>query len=228
MIANQLKKELKHREMSLTDLANVVDIPFETLRNLYYSKVKSPKLSTILSICDALDVPVDYMLNRNTYDSEEYELIRNYRDCGTHGKSFIKKTADLEAQIARVQRKSTEKHIIPCLIPTTFVDDGFSYNSCTIEHIYTATKSSYLAIEINTNNFAPVYCKHDRIVLENRFPADGELAVFLFEDKEYFRIYRQQDNQYILQSVTGRDDDIVLNRMDQYVCLGTCVDVIRF
>ncbi len=227
MIATQLKKELKCRDMSLADLANIVDIPFETLRNLYYSKVRNPKLSTILSICDALDVTIDYMLNRNTYANDEYELIRNYRDCGTHGKSFIKTTANFEAQIARVQRNSSEKHMIPCLVPTAFVDDGFVYNSCTIEHILTTSKDSYLAIEINTNNFAPIYCKYDRIVLENRFPVDGEFAVFLFENKEYFRIFRQKGEQYVLESLNGRNSDIILNRMDEYVCLGTCVDVIR-
>lgn len=227
MIAEQLKKELNKRDMTLSDLADKVEIPYETLRNLYYSRVNNPTLSTVLSICDALDVTVDYMLNRCPYSIEEAELIQNFRDCGNHGKNFIKTTACLEAQISRVQRKSDKKHIIPCLIPVTYITDGFIYNSSSIEHIETTSKNSYLAIELNTNNFAPTYCKNDRIVLENRFPMDGEVAVFLFENKEYLRTFVQENNTYILKSLNKRDPDIVLDRMDEYYCLGTCIDIIR-
>lgn len=228
MIAKQLKKELKRRNMTLSNLADMVDIPFETLRNLYYSKVKNPTLSTILSICNALNVPVDYMLNRCPYSKEETEIIQNYRDCGLHGKSFIKTTANMEAQISRVQRKSKDKQIIPCLTPINCLTDGFIYNSCTVDHIETPLENSYLAIKINTNNFAPTYCKHDRIILENRFPMDGEFAVFLFENKEYFRIFTHKNNLYVLKSLNNREPDIILDRMDEYYCVGTCVDIIRF
>lgn len=228
MIAKQLKKELKNRKMTLNDLADIVDIPFETLRNLYYSKVRNPKLSTVISICDALGVPVDYMLNRNIYENDEIDIIKNYRDCGIHGKSFIKVASNFEAQIARYQRNCTDKHLILCIVPTAFVDDGYIHNSCSFKQILSPAKNSYLAIEINTNNFSPVYCKYDRIVLENRFPSDGEFAVFLYKNKEFIRIFRQNGNQYILESITGRGTNIVLDKMDECVCLGTCIDVIRY
>ena len=228
MIAQQLKSELKSRNMSLNDLADIVDIPFETLRNLYYSKVQNPKLSTIVSICDALDVPVDYMLNRNTFSNEEFDIIKNYRDCGVHGKSFIKTTSQLEAQMAKHQRNCKDKHLILCIVPSAFVDDGYIHTSCSFKQILSPTKNSYLAIEINSNNFAPVYCKYDRIVLENRFPSDGEIAVFLYKNKEFIRIFRQNGNQYILESITGRGSNIELTKMNECVCLGTCIDVIRY
>lgn len=228
MIAQQLKAELKNRNMTLNDLADIVDIPFETLRNLYYSKVQNPKLSTIVSICDALNVPVDYMLNRNTFADDEFDIIRNYRDCGVHGKSFIKKASHLEAQIARHQRNCTNKHLILCIVPTDFVNDGYVHTSCTFKQLLSPTENSYLAIEINTNNFAPIYCKYDQIVLENRFPSDGEIAVFLYKNKEFIRFFRQNGTQYILESITGRGTNISLDKMDECVCLGTCIDVIRY
>ena len=70
------------------------------------------------------------------------------------------------------------KHRIPCFIPVGRIGDGIDYNSCTVEDEYTMIKKVYLAIEITNNNFAPAYCKGDRILLENRFPELGECAVY--------------------------------------------------
>ena len=48
------------------------------------------------------------------------------------------------------------------------------------------------------------------------------------KNKEFIRIFRQNGNQYILESITGRGSNIELTKMNECVCLGTCIDVIRY
>ena len=88
-------------------------------------------------------------------------------------------------------------------------------------------KKVYLAIEITSNSFAPAYCKGDRILLENRFPELGERAVFTDGLKAYFRYFKMKGNDYCLECLNGRGKDIILHRMDEMDCMGTCISVIR-
>ena len=42
------------------------------------------------------------------------------------------------------------------------------------------------------NDFAPLYCKDDVLLLENRFPSNGEIASFLISDRIYIRKYIEE------------------------------------
>ena len=141
----------------------------------------------------------------------------------------VKKKGEKAEKAARKERLNLRKmkHRIPCFIPVGRIGDGIDYNSCTVEDEYTMIKKVYLAIEITNNNFAPAYCKGDRILLENRFPELGECAVFTDGMKAYFRYFKMEGEMYCLKCLNGRGKDMLLRRMDEVDCLGTCISVIR-
>lgn len=174
----------------------------------------------------------EYLLGENKYlecEQEEEEIIKNYRECGNHGRAVIRIVARFESKAAQNERMNIHKmkHRIPCLVPVGKVSDGIYYNSCNVENEYTMIKKVYLAIEITSNSFAPAYCKGDRILLENRFPELGERAVFTDGLKAYFRYFKMKGNDYCLECLNGRGKDIILHRMDEMDCMGTCISVIR-
>lgn len=232
MFSEKIRELMIEQDMSLQKLSDTSGVPFETLRNIYYRKVKDPKVSTAFQLAHALGVTVEYLLGENDYigrDKEEEEILQNYRECGTHGRAIIRVVSRFESQAAKKERTSLHKmkHRIPCLIPIGKVGDGIYYNSCNVEDEYTMIKKVYLAIEITSNNFAPAYCKGDRILLENRFPEIGERAVFTDGVKAYFRYFKMEGDMYCLKCLNGRGEDIMLRRMDEVDCLGTCISVIR-
>ena len=239
MFSDKIRELMIERDISLPDLATLSGVPFETLRNIYYRKVQDPKVSTAYQLASALGVTVEYLLNdmnkeediedAEQQESIEEEILENYRECGNHGRAIIRLVARFESKAARKERLNLHKmkHRIPCLIPVGRVGDGIDYNSCTVEDEYTMIKKVYLAIEITNNNFAPAYCKGDRILLENRFPELGERAVFTDGVKAYFRYFKMEGDKYCLKCLNGRGEDMLLRRMDEIDCLGTCISVIR-
>lgn len=241
MFSDKIRELMIEKDISLPDLAELSGVPFETLRNIYYRKVKDPKVSTAFQLASALGVTVEYLLkDMEAVEQEaegeekqkdiEAEILENYRECGNHGKAIIRVIARFEAKAARKERLHLHKkmkHRIPCIVPIGRVGDGIDYNSCTIVDEYTVVKKVYLAIEITNNNFAPAYCKGDRILLENRFPELGERAVFSDGIKVYFRHFKMEGDMYCLKCLNGRGEDMLMRRMDEIDCLGTCISVIR-
>ena len=168
MFSDKIRELMIERDISLTDLAELSGVPFETLRNIYYRKVKDPKVSTAFQLASALEVTVEYLLkdmstteeeaeNSEGQEGIEEELLENYRECGILGKAIIRLVARLECKAARKERLNLRKmkHRIPCFIPVGRIGDGIDYNSCTVEDEYTMIKKVYLAIEISNKNIAP-------------------------------------------------------------------------
>ena len=62
MFSDKIRELMIERDISLTDLAELSGVPFETLRNIYYRKVKDPKVSTAFQLASALEVTVEYLL----------------------------------------------------------------------------------------------------------------------------------------------------------------------
>ena len=213
--------------LTLQELSDISGVPIETVRNIYYGKVTDPKASTVLAISKALNVTVNYLMGYPTYNPDEIFIIRHYRKCGPHGKNIIQLVAKYESKISRSERDASDKYKIPCLVPIGNKGDGIPYCSNDVVDIETVLPDAYLAIEITTNHFTPVFCKNDRVLFANRFPENGEIAVFMKSDKAYLRKFIEEEDGYCLKSLNGRGFDILLRRMDEVDCIGTCIGIVR-
>lgn len=227
MISENLRDILEKKKMKKEQLAELADLPMETVRNLYYGRTTDPKVSTMLAISKVLNVSVNRLMGQQMYSTAEEKLIRDYRRCGAHGRSMIMLAANYEADLARHERDAQNKYTIPCIIPIGAVKDGIKYNSSEMVDITTDNPDAYIAIEITSNEFTPIYCKSDRVLIEDRFPASGEIGVFIIDCMVYCRTFEEHDDGYILKSLNRHGQDFKMKRMDNVKCVGTCVGVIR-
>lgn len=227
MIQNELITLLEKNQMTYQELAEKAGIPLETMRNLYYGRVKDPKASTLLAISKVLRVSVNRLAGERLYNKEEETLIMNYRRCSQHGKNMIEFVAGFEANLTKHEREVENKYKIPCIIPIGAVEDGMRYASGRIEYVDTIRANAYLAVECNTNRLAPSFCKGDKILLENRYPNSGETGMFFKDCIIYFRQYIEHDKGYTLKSLCMQQRDLEFTRMDNIKCMGTCIGVIR-
>lgn len=227
IISDRLKKELAIRGISIAEFAEMCDLPLETMKNIYYGKTVDPKISTVSKIADALGISVDCLTGHCSHTQEEKDLMINYRACGNHGKSVILLVSKYEATSAKNERESVDKHKIPCLILSGNIRQGIIYDRCETVEIETTVPEAYVGIEMPNNDLAPIYCKGDVILIENRFPNDGECAMFFKGDRAYIKKYIEEDGQYRLKCLHSMGEDMVFKRMDQINYVGTCIDVIR-
>lgn len=227
VLSERLRGLLDDREMTFAQLSERADIPLETVRNLYYGKVKDPKVSTLLAISKALNVSVNYLLGGSVFTDDEVEMIQNFRKCGNHGKSVLLLLARYEAELAQHEKKDSHKHRIPCIVPIGAVYDGLPFHSSETVDLQVSDPKAFLAFELNTNNFAPVYCKGDKVLLEDRFPQNGERGLFTKDCTVYCRTFIEEPNGYTLKCINRLGKDFHLKRMDEVECLGTCIGVVR-
>ena len=227
MIQKELKDLLERHQMTYPELAEKAGVPLETMRNLYYGKTKDPHVSTALAIARVFDITVNRLCGERYFTKQEQKMIRNFRQCGNHGKSLIMHISNLEADMAKYEKEAKNKHSVACITPLASVYDGLKYDSGKIKHIETDNLDAYLGVECTSNRFAPIYCKGDIVLLEDRYPNNGETAIFMKEDLIYCRQYIEHDNGYTLKSLNGKQCDFEFKRMDQMECIGTCIGVIR-
>lgn len=228
MIGAKLRELMYEDNWSVARLAEATDLPVETIRNLYYGKVKDPKVSTLLAISRVLDVSVNYLVGESVNTKREEALIKNFKKCSKHGKSAIMMLAKFEADVALTESVNAfDLHRIPCLLPTGNVVNGIKYTETELVDAFTSNTEAYLAIEMITNNLAPAFCKGDKVLLADRFPEHGEKAFFYKDGVIYCRKYVDMNDKFLLQSITGRSPSFEFKRMDEIECVGTCIGVIR-
>ncbi len=227
MISARLKELLYEKGWSLQQLADIADLPMETVRNVYYGKTNDPKVSTVMKMAKAFNLSVNCMMGQCNHTPQERLLLQNYRACGPHGKSIIEVVSRYEATAAKADREATGKHQIPCLVPRGDVRSGIIYENSEVIYIDTVIDEAYIAITIPNNDLLPVYCKDDILLFENRFPRNGEYAAFYKTDRAYIRKFVEEDGQYRLKCLHSEGADIVLKRMNEIEYIGTCIGVVR-
>ena len=227
MLCERLRQLTNEKGWSLQQLAEISDLPLETVRNIYYGKTPDPKISTVMKLANSFNLTVNCLMGQCSHTPQERAILINYRNCGKHGKSIIELISRYEASAMRKEREKEGRHMIPCIVPEGTVSHGIIYDMCETVEIETDVKEAYIAIRMVSNDLAPTYCKGDILLFENRFPKHGERAAFYKGDRIYIRRYLEEENQYCLKCLHNCDVDIILKRMDEVDYIGTCVDVVR-
>lgn len=227
MLGERLRNILAVRGISKDELAEMCDLPVETIRNIYYGKTPDPKASTVMKISKALNITVNCLMGECSHSSEERALLQYFRSCGHHGRSVVLLSAKFEALTAKEEREAKEKHTVPCLIPHGDIHQGIVYDSCEVVDIYTSKEEAYVAIKMSNNDLVPAYCKGDILLIANRFPANNEYGVFYKNGKAYIRQYIEEEKQYRLKCLHNQGKDMIFKRMDEIEYVGTCCGVVR-
>ena len=167
------------------------------------------------------NVPIETI--RNIIYRRE-QLLFAYRESGEHGKKFIRAIAEIEAQWQAGVDVNEEREI-PCLIPAVETSDGAAFSSFDVEHVKTACENVYMAVRLPNDHFSPRYCKNDVLLLSDKFPNEGENALFLYNHRLYFRQFHISEKGYALNTINGRGTALRFRRMDSCRLIGTCMAV---
>ena len=227
ILSRRIQDLMRERGWTKEMLAENSDLPVETIKNIIYEKTLDPKISTVLQIADAFNISINCLLGKCPHTPAEKVILRNYRECGQHGKSVIELIAKYEAGAIKNQRNSLDKHMIPCLVSKGDIRKGIIYENCETTEIETTVREAYVAIEMTSNDLSPKFCKGDFILFENRFPNDGEYAAFFREGRAYIRKFIEEEKQYRLKCLHSYGEDIVVKRMDEIDYIGTCIGAVR-
>ncbi len=224
MIDKRLKVMMNKKGLTLEALSDLSNVPLETIRNILYRRAKNPRIDTILALSRTLNVSIESLIGESTCEEEE-ELLFAYRESGEHGKKFIRAIAQIEAQWQSGMATNDGREI-PCLVPTAAeTSDGAAFSSFDVEHVKTSCENAYMAVRLPNDHFSPRYCKNDVLLLSDKFPTEGENALFLYDHRLYFRQFHILEKGYSLNTINGRGIPLHFRRMDRCRLIGTCMAV---
>lgn len=102
---DRIKKIKSERRMTNDDLAAKTGIPLGTLSKILAGISDSPKFANIISICEALECSVNYIVtgeaeNDNNYrlTDEEIDFIELYRGLDPHSRELLRMVAQKESE----------------------------------------------------------------------------------------------------------------------------------
>ena len=143
---DRIKKLKSERKITNDKLSELTGIPLGTLSKILAGISDSPKLSNIVSIAEALDCSLDYLVkgipeNNNNYALNRYEieLIEAYRGLDGYGKEMVSMVITKEKErcaIATSASDNTESNknikrakVLPALTSVGGTSDGMGRRS---------------------------------------------------------------------------------------------------
>lgn len=73
-VRNRILQLCGDRDISVNKLATIAGLPPSSVKNILYGRSKNPKLVTIKTICDGLDITLGEFFSTPEFDELEQEI----------------------------------------------------------------------------------------------------------------------------------------------------------
>jgi repressor LexA len=130
---DRIKALKSEKKITNEQLAEMTGIPLSTLSKILAGFSDSPKLSNIVSICDALDCTIDYIVtgvpentNNYTLEPDEMRFIEDYRKLDRHGREILHAVLDKETERLTVEAYRSASESKAKIIPEEKVRGKFA------------------------------------------------------------------------------------------------------
>lgn len=184
---------LDAHDLTLRELSEKADMPFETLKSFLYGDSKDCKLSTAVKIARAFNLSIDEVVGADTINlmsRESLYICRNLPDYVVYLiRSFIRHQFKIHSQF---DPKSIN---IPVLLPECahgYLTTTNVTSTVCIDHLTNNLKSKIsLGIQIPCEHYEPYYMPNEIVLLAaDRDGLNGERVVVSYKGNYFFAIKR--------------------------------------
>lgn len=60
---------------SLQELANHSNLPYDTVKSIYYGRIENPRIETLIALAEAFGISLDYIVGRLDYAEHELKHL---------------------------------------------------------------------------------------------------------------------------------------------------------
>lgn len=184
---------IAEKDITIREVSEVADIPFETLKSFIYGETKECKLSTAVKLAKAFNVTIDELVGAGTIEDDTRECVALARNLKDHHRyvirTFVKHQYDLHGNTPKSSKQ------ISVLLPecnngrlkTTIVSEALN-----IDHLQQASKSrACLGIRIPCDHYEPYFLQNEIVLLgADRDGLNNEKCVVIYKGDLYICIKR--------------------------------------
>lgn len=233
MLGSTLKNILQERNMNINELARKTGVSAQTLYSLVKRDTNKLNVDVLLSICTALDVPIDVFFGSNCSSHsptlEEMLLIKKYRELDAHGRELVNLILSAEHSRITVEREEQKPKLCK-IIPLYATPAAAGYANPSLGEDYEdyevdETCRADFAAKIQGDSMEP-YIADASIVLVQRNAAinDGDVGLFFVDGDIKCKQYCEDSfgNIYLFSLNRKRSD------ADSYITASSGVTVFCF
>lgn len=168
------------KDLTLKELSERADMPFETLKGFIYGDAKDCKLSTAVKLARTLGVSVSELVGCGTIDEDMLECMQIYRSLPENYKEMAKwHLKDLQFDVLKPNYKKSVRVMLPVCASNGNLkktQDFFSLDVSNIgEELFHRV---FMGIKIPCNHYLPLYMRDAILLIANdRTPLRGEKTV---------------------------------------------------
>ena len=75
IVRKKLEKLLEVTDWSLSELSNRSNLPYDTVKSIYYGRIENPRIETLIAIADAFTISLDFLVGRIDYSVEDLKHL---------------------------------------------------------------------------------------------------------------------------------------------------------
>lgn len=217
----KLELILKSKNMKVTELAELSDVPPTTLKKIVKGQTPNPQYQTVVKIANALNLTIDeliYLLDLSLNENQDPDgILVKYNQLSQHSKGLIQTVLDYELGIKT--ESSTENNVIIFPMfeankhekPTKYreldyypmaagMGSGRQVESTIPEKIrYPESKipkNTDFVISVSGNSMEPTFSSGDKLFIQSTdHLKEGEIGIFNYMDDQLVKECR---NGYLI------------------------------
>ena len=188
-IGERLSQYRRQAGMTIDELARRSGVAKGTLNKILHGETKSPTVSVVMSVAQALDVSMSELFgpveSARALSGEAMGLARDYDRLDGHGKRVVRAVTEEEKRrmaAADGARTRAETKVIPLFGNSFAAGRGDpDFGNAWEDYPVPADSAADFAVRINGNSMEPYL--HDGAVAlgQKRAPRDGEVAALLLD-----------------------------------------------
>lgn len=195
-LGDKIKQIRESKGFSQKEFAKLIGVSNSRLSN-WELGINRPDVDNLSSICKALDISADSLLEftpsiPESMDMIEIGLIKKYRALDEHGKQVVDAVLDLEH--SRMISESTNGDYLylnfpffPVSAGTGVYLDGDGSGTLKVPATHKNRRANY-ALRVSGDSMQPDYLDGDILLVETKPELqDGELGIFIVNGEGYFK-----------------------------------------
>lgn len=111
----RLQQAKSSKKLRVEDVSKLSGIPLGTVSKIFAGITTDPKINTVISIAEALEISPDYLIYgknlTNELSDNEYNIIKKYRQLDADGKERVDYVLNLEYKLAADRAENKEERL---------------------------------------------------------------------------------------------------------------------
>lgn len=216
-------------------VAEQCDMSYDNFKRFLAGQIENPSFSTIIAICQTLDLPIDNIIldhSDSVEDAEDLD-VPDPKQLSNRGIKLLNYLLSMEELLS--SHSSFEENLaIPLLSPVgNNTSETMTVDTCNIttipakDYFEQYGKRLSFAMQIPTHIFNPTYFYGDLLLIAtDRMPLDGEIGIYECDGKYYIRKY-STDPQRSLQPLNHIGSPIFETEFHKFHTCGYVLGIYR-